>query len=129
MDLLKKENWWVWLIITILSNEVAVIILAALLKVFRKDAWYAKWQNWLIGALCLIFPVFIMFAIFMIQITCESAAKLDVPGKEIYLSPYIWIIGIIIPVIGWVLLGVLSLYLTIYTIVMLYRGAGEKYIQ
>lgn len=128
MNLLKKENWWVWLILTLYSQGVSTIVLGAMTGVFTKKAWYANWKNWVIGLVCLIFPALIMAYIFLIQITCQTAAKLDVPGKEVYLSPYIWILCIIIPIFGWMLMFIMLIYLEIYTIVMLYRGAGEKYI-
>ena len=70
-----------------------------------------------------------MLCIFSIQILSLVAAKLDVNGKEIYLSPYIWILGLIIPIIGWVAIFALIIYLEIGVIVRLYKGAGEKYIK
>lgn len=129
MDLLKKENWWIWLIIYIFGQGVGTYILAYFLGVYDREAWYAKWQYWLIGFLCCIFPALIMLAIFSIQITVKSAEKLEVPGNEIYAQPYVWILGIIIPILGWILLGIMSLYLTIYTIIALYNGKAEKYIK
>ena len=128
MDLLKRENWWIWLIIYIFGQGVGIYVLAALLQVYSKDAWYAKWQNWLIGVLCCIFPAFIMFTVFTIQITVETAKKLEVPGYEIYGSVYIWILGLIIPIFGWIAIAVMNIYLQIYILVSLYRGNGEQYI-
>ena len=37
----------------------------------------------------------------------ETAKKLNVPGDEIYMTPYSWILCIIIPIIGWILLLVM----------------------
>ncbi len=128
MDLLKQKNWWIWLLISIFGGWTSNLFLGALLNVYDKEAWYAKWQNWLLGILLLVFPFVIMVAIFNLQITSLVAAKLDVPGKEIYLSPYIWILLLIIPIIGWILLSVLIIYLNIWIIVMLYRGSGEQYV-
>lgn len=128
MDLLKRENWWIWLIIYLFGQGVGIYILAALLKVYDKNAWYAKWEYWLVGVLCCFFPALIMFSVFTIQITVETAKKLDVAGSEIYGSAYIWILGLIIPIIGWIALGVMSLYLTINTLIALYRGNAEQYI-
>ena len=62
--------------------------------------------------------------VFQIQIACEVNAKLGTPGSEIYLSPYIWILGLIIPIVGWILVIVMVFYLQIWYLVMLYRGAG-----
>ncbi len=126
MKLLKKENWWIWLLVDIFSSGAGYISLAALLDVFDENAWYAKWQNWLLGLILFIFPITIMAIIFILQMTCLVAAKLEVPGKEIYLSPYIWILCLIIPIIGWVFLCVMALYLEIWILVMLSRGKGES---
>lgn len=127
MKLLKQENWWIWLLVAIFTGGAANLLIGVLLEVFDKNAWYAKWQNWLLGLLLLIFPFFIMIVVFNIEITARVAAKLNVPGSEIYLSPYIWILLLIIPIIGWILLSVLLIYINIWIIVMLYRGAGDKY--
>lgn len=128
MDLLKKENWWIWLIIYLFGQGVGIYILAALLKVYDKEAWYCKWQYWLIGILCCIFPAIIMFSIFTIQISMQTAKKLDIPGSEIYTNPYVWIVGLIIPIIGWICLAVISTYISIFTLVALFQGNAEKYI-
>lgn len=128
MNILKKENWWVWLLLLLFSEGTAVLVLGALLDCFNKEAWYAKWYIWLIGLLLFIFPFAVMVTVLLIQMTSLAAAKLDVQGKEFYLSPYIWIILVIIPIIGWICLGLLFLYLNIGILVQLYNGAGEKYI-
>ncbi|MDD2181577.1 MAG: hypothetical protein PHW32_04325 [Bacilli bacterium] len=128
MKILKKENWWIWLLLLLFGNGASNILLGALLDVYDKDAWYAKWQNWLLGFVCFFFPFFIMILVFVIQITCQVAAKLNVPGKEVYLSPYIWMLMIIVPVIGWIFFIITSIYVTIWPVIMLYRGEGEQYI-
>jgi len=128
MKLLKKENWWLWLLLTLFSGGSSVIVLGALLDCYDDKAWYANYKYWLIGFICFIFPVTIMISVFQIQMLCLTAAKLDIPGKEVYLSPYIWLLCIIIPIIGWILLIVMLLYLEIWTIVSLYKGNAEKYI-
>lgn len=127
MQILKKENWWIWLLLLIFTQGTSTLILGALLDVFDKNAWYAKWKYWTIGAVCFIFPVIIMFYVFSVQILCLTAAKLSIPGKEIYLTPYTWILCLIIPIIGWILLAVMLIYLEIWTIVALYKGNGEKF--
>jgi hypothetical protein len=128
MKILKKENWWVWLLLWLFSSGTSTIVLGALLDVYRKDAWYAKWQYWVIGALALFLPFTVMLIVFNIEILTKTSAKLNVPGKEIYLSPYVWLILLIIPILGWIFLIVMTVYLYIWTLVMLHRGAGEKYI-
>ncbi|HHW68797.1 MAG TPA: hypothetical protein GX747_00455 [Tenericutes bacterium] len=129
MKLLGKQNWWFWLILNFLLQGSGTIALAILTDCFDENAWYANWRNWLIGTVCFIFPVFIMASIFILQMTAQVAAKLNVKGHEIYLSPYVWLILLIIPIFGWALFFVLILYLQIWTLVMLYKGEGEKYIK
>ncbi len=125
--LLKKDKWWVWLISTLFGGFVAYFLLGFLLDVYNKDAWYAKWQNWVLSLILFVFPFFIMFVVFDLVVTSKICAKLEVPGTEIYLSPYIWLFLLIVPIIGWILLMVLIVYLKIWIVVMLYRGYGEKY--
>lgn len=127
MNLLKRENWWIWLLLLLFSSGCNTVALGALLDVYNSKAWYTKWYYWVIGAL-LIIPISIMIIVFNIQITSLTAAKLKVSGKELYLSPYIWIILLIVPILGWILFVVLYLYLHIDILIKLYNGAGEKYI-
>lgn len=129
MEIIKKENWWIWVLLLLFSNGTSNIVLGALLSVYDKNAWYAKPKNWIISFLCFVFPFFIMIGVFEIQIMCQVNAKLNTPGSEIYLSPYIWLSLIIVPIIGWILFIVLILYLSIWPIVMLKRGNGEEYIK
>ena len=128
MKLLKKENWWIWLILFLFSEGTSSIVLGALLDVFDKNAWYAKLKYWLIG-LIFVIPFTIMISIFSIEILCKTAAKLNVKGIEYYLSPYVWIILLIIPFIGWIAFVILLLYLNIAILVNLYKGKAEKYIK
>ena len=128
MGLLRKENWFVCLMLSFLSQGMFAFVLAYFMEAYEKDAWYRKWQYWVFGALCFIFPIFIMFYVFEIQMMVKVASKLEVTGKEIYDNPYTWILCLIVPVIGWILLIVMSLYLQIFTIVALYKGNGEKYL-
>ena len=103
-------------------------MLGALLDVFDKNAWYAKLKYWIIG-LILIIPFSVMISVFSIEILCKTASKLDVKGSEYYLSPYIWIILLVIPFIGWIAFMVLLLYLNISIIINLHKGKAEKYIK
>ena len=169
MNILKKENWWIWLILAIFTGGSASLVLAALLGVYDKDAWYIRWtkkcsKKIIIAAVAALIILFIystisiitldykeelvpseiplslsivsliysaigiIATIFTIQILAQTNAKLKTPGSEIYLSPYIWILCIIIPILGWIMLAVMLIYLSFWYIVMLYRGSGEKYI-
>lgn len=129
MGLLKKENWFVCLLLNVITEGLFMLIPAYYLGCMKKDAWYRKWQYWFFGGVCLIFPAIIMFFIFLIQMTISVAEKLEVPGKEVYASPYVWILCIIIPVIGWALFLVLWIYIEVWPVVKLYQGAGEKYVE
>ena len=128
MKLLKRENWFMWLIINVASYGFGGIALAAILDCFDEDAWYFKWYYWLFAFCCFFFPFFIMLLVFLVEMTCRTAAKLELPGKEIYLTPYIWLLFIIIPFIGWLGFILLILYLEIGILVCLARGNAEKYI-
>lgn len=129
MDLLKKENWGICLFLNIVTGGLFYFVLAYFMECYSKEAWYAKWQYWVFGTLCLIFPAFIMLMVFAIQINCAVAAKLNVPGEKIYNTPYTWIVLFIIPVLGWTLLIIMSIYLYIWPNVNLAKGNGEKYIK
>ena len=128
MKLLERKYWWFWLLLTLATGGAGSIALACLTDSIDYKAWYMKGKNWLIGLLCLFYPFLIMVMILQIQLSCNVAAKLDVPGKEIYLSPYVWILCLVVPVIGWIMLMVMLLYIEIWTIVSLCKGNGEKYI-
>ena len=69
-----------------------------------------------------------MLSVFMLQISCETAAKLGVKGSEYYLSPFVWLLLLIVPIIGWTLLTVMIIYIYVWTLVALYNGNGEKFI-
>ena len=129
MKLLKKQNWWLYLLLQICTFGLFTFVMAHHLKVYDEDAWYQNWRYWFFSGLCFVFPIFIVALVFAVQITCEVAAKLNVPVKEIYNTPYSWILCIIVPVVGWVLLIVMFIYIIIWTIAMLAKGNGEKYIE
>jgi len=111
----------------IFSEATSTIVLGAMLDVFDKKAWYTKWYIWIIGLIFML-PISVMIVVFNLEITSKTAAKLEVKGADYYLSPYIWIILLIIPFIGWIGFIALVLYLNIAIIVKLYNGNGEKYI-
>lgn len=167
MELLKKENWWIWLMLAFLSGGSSILVLGALLDLYDHEAWYYRWMKKfpkgvvivvgiIIGFVALFSPFILSFMavvdipqtnflpfmilsillfiymlvslvllIFQIQILAQVNAKLQTPGSEIYLSPYVWILGLIIPIIGWIMLLVMYVYLQIWYLVMLYRN-GES---
>lgn len=128
MNLLKRENWLACLFLTILSEGLFIFVMGYFMKAYDKNAWYTKWQYWVFGTIFFIFPAIIMLAVFLIEINCKIANMLLVPGKSIYYNPYTWIICLIVPIVGWVFLIVMSLYIMIWPNIMLKEGNGEKFI-
>ncbi|MDD3453066.1 MAG: hypothetical protein PHN42_02150 [Bacilli bacterium] len=122
MSLLKKENWFICFILMIISQGTFIFVLAYLMRLYDKKAWYYNYKYWMLGIMCLFFPALIMLIIFMIQMTCKVAASLDVPGKELYNTPYTWIVCLIVPIVGWVLFIVMLLYIIIWPFIMLKEG-------
>ena len=122
---IKKENWWFYLLLNVVTFGLFYLVLAKSLNCFNKDAWYMKWQYWVFGSLCLIFPVFLMLMVFVIQMNCAVAAKLNVSGSNIYNAPYSWIICFIVPVFGWTLLIIMYLYVFIFPIIKIAGGRNE----
>ena len=43
MKILKKENWWIWLLLLLFSQGSSTFVLGALLDVYDKKEWYTKW--------------------------------------------------------------------------------------
>lgn len=129
MSLLKKENWFVNVILSLTTLGFSNFLLGYMLDVYDKDAWYTKWEYWIGGLICLIFPAFIMLYVFVIETTVIVANKLNVPGKEIYASPYSWALCLAVPVLGWILLIVMLIYINVWILVMLSKGEGEKYVK
>ena len=128
MNLCKKENFWVWIIFYVCLGGFNSLIMGCALNLYDKNKWYANPAVWVISILLLIFPALILFAIFQLQILCESAKKLKVPGEKIYLNPIMWLMGIIIPFIGWGFLTVLIIYINIYIIYQFSQGIAEENI-
>lgn len=129
MDFLKRENWWLCLLLNLISGGIFYLVLAKFMNLYDKDAWYCNKWYWIFGTICLVFPVFIMLMIFIIEMNAKVAQALLVPGDKLYYSPYVWILLIIIPIIGWVLLIVMDIYISVWPMVSLYKGNGEKYIK
>lgn len=125
--MLKKKNWFIILLLNIITLGLFNFVLAFKLNLYDEEAWYNKWQYWFCASLCLIFPVFIMFIVFLIQITVKVALKLKVDGADIYNSPYSWILCVIIPIVGWSLLFTMFIYLLVFISVVIKDGKGDIY--
>lgn len=129
MSLLKRKNWPIILIMGIITNSIFIFVVAYMLDLYDKKAWYMKWQYWVIAGLCLFFPVLLLAVVLEVHMLCKIASKLNIPGSEIYNTPYTWILCIIVPVIGWIMLLVMYIYLNVFIIAKLCQGEGEKYIK
>lgn len=121
MKVLQSKNWWLYLILSIITGGIFSLYVAHKLELYDEDAWYSNYKNWVLGVYLCIFPVVIMFIIFVIQINCKVASTLYVPGSNIYNQPYSWILCIVVPVVGWTLLLVMYVYIIIWSSVMIYH--------
>ena len=126
--MLKKQNWWIGFVLNILTLGLIVFIFGKKLSVYQKNAWYTNIYYWILGIICGFFPALIMFFIFNVQISILVSEKLDVPLKKIYTLPYIWVLGIIIPIIGWITLILLFIYTHLWYFISIMQGKVEKYI-
>lgn len=105
----------------IIADLLFIINNAKKYNLFKSDAWYSKWQYWTVATLCLVFPVFIMAFVFLIQTLCSLANHLKVSGSVIYNSPYSWILCMIVPLVGWALFIAMFLYINIYSVIKAYK--------
>lgn len=127
MELLKRENTWIWILLFFLTGGASIFMLGALLGVYKKGAWYSKWYYWVLGVITII-PALIMVIVLFLTTLTKISKKLGVAGSEIYAFPYSWILCIIVPILGWVLLFIMLIYLTVWHLVKLNQGGAEKYI-
>ncbi len=167
MNLLKKENWFVWLILLFLSYGMSNFALASTLDVYEETPWFLKWaknKNDLFKLLAILITltiillltfystqiteliyestnIFVTLTLFIaslyssiiliaaiiafINVSTKVAAKLNVKGSELYLSTYIWIVSLIIPILGWAVFVLMFLYVILAPIYMIYKGQGE----
>ena len=107
---LKEKNFWIYVVLNVVTFGLFTFYIAYKIDLYDKSAWYYRWYYWVLGFLLGIFPGLIMFLVFSVQIGSLVSAKLDVPGKEIYLPPYVWIVSLIVPILGWTLFIVLYFY-------------------
>lgn len=128
MTLLKRNYWWFWLLLNIITSSISNLFLGKILKVYEKNAWYTKWYYWVLGIMFGIFPALIMLSILIIEVTVKISVKLEVPGQKIYALPYPWLIAFIIPIIGWTIFIIMLIYINIMYIIKLFQRKGEQYI-
>lgn len=125
MKLLKKNNFWIYLILNVITCGIFNLYIARKLNLKKDDEWYSKWQYWFFGTVCLIFPVFLMFIVYVVQMNCKVCNKLKVSGSNIYNIPYSWILFIIIPIVGWALLITMCLYVIIMPSIKVLQGSEK----
>ena len=128
MTLLKRNYWWFWLLLNIVTGSISNLFLGKLLNVYEKDAWYTKWYYWVLGIIFGFLPALIMLLVLIIEVTIKICVKLEVPGSDLYTLPYPWIICFIIPIVGWALFVILLVYTNLWYAIKLFKGKGEKYI-
>lgn len=126
MGLLKKENWFINLMMAIFTLGGYIVIPAYLLKLYEKDKWYANPKYWICGAIMLLFPVVLMLVVLALQMTVRVASYGKIEGENIYGNVYVWITLLAIPVVGWILLIVMYIYLQFFIILKIKEGAFEK---
>ncbi len=110
MEKLNKKYFWLYVVLNFLTLGFFTFYIAYKLNLYDKKAWYCRWYYWVLGFVFGIFPGLVMFLIFNIKIGCLVSSKLNVAGDEIYLLPYIWIVSLIVPVLGWTVFIVLYFY-------------------
>lgn len=120
---MRRKETIIYCLLNIITFGIFNLILASILDLYNEAAWYNKWQYWFFGALCLIFPIFVMFFVFALQMIIEVAKKLEVHGSEIYGTPYSWILCLIVPFVGWVCFAVMLIYLLVFIDVNLIKNS------
>ena len=126
MKITKKEAY-IYCILDIVTLGLFNLILAGILDLYDQKAWYNKWPYWFFGTLCLIFPVFIMFIVFYIQMLTVVAKHFNVNGSDIYGTPYSWILCVIVPFVGWICLIVMFIYLVVFTCINIIKSSEVKH--
>ena len=106
-----KKNIIISLLMMIFIPIIPVIAISSEMNLLDKDAWYYKWQYWFFATVCFLLPVIVLVIIFLIEQLVKIASKLKIAGSDLYITPYFWILCVVIPVIGWILLLVTYIYL------------------
>lgn len=110
MGKLKKKYFWIYVLLNFLTFGLFTFYIAYKFNLYEKNAWYFRWYYWILGFLFGIFPGILMFLVFNIKIGCLVSEKLKVPGEEIYSYPYVWIVSLIVPILGWAIFIILYFY-------------------
>ena len=129
MKYLHSKRWFICFLLNLISFGMFTFYIGKKLDVYEKDAWYCNISFWIISFLLGIVPSIFLFIIFSIEIGCKVCKKLSVPFGKYYSYPYIWILFLIIPIIGWSLFIVLYIYVHFWYIFYLKRGYGEVFIK
>ena len=129
MKLLKRKYSIFWLLLSLITCNISILLYAGLLGVYEDNAWYNQWYVWVLSFLLGIVPALILFLIMLIETMVKVAKEFEIGGQNIYGYPYVWIGCLIVPVIGWTVFIIMILYLYIWYIVGLFQGKGEKYLK
>lgn len=129
MRYLRKKNWFICFLLNLVTLGMFTFYIGKKLDVYEDDAWYCNFSFWVISFLLGIIPSIFLFVVFNIEIGSRVCEKLSVPFDKYYSYPYIWILFLIVPVIGWSLFIVFYIYVHFWYIFYLERGYGEKYIK
>lgn len=119
-----KWNQFLYLILNVLTLGFFTFYVAYKLNLYEKDVWYSKWYYWVLAFLCGFLPGFILLLIFNIKMSCLVSSKLSVPGEEVYLYPYFWILCLVVPILGWSLFIVLYIYVHIWYVFLIKNWMG-----
>ena len=129
MKYLYKKNYFICFLLNVITLGMFTFYIGKKLDVYQKDAWYCNFSFWVISFLLGIVPSILLFIIFNIEVSCNDCKKLNVPYENYYSYPYVWILFLIIPIIGWSLFIILYIYVHFWYIFYLKRGYGEEYIK
>ena len=72
---LKEKNFWIYVVLNVVTFGLFTFYIAYKLDLYDKSAWYYRWYYWVLGFLLGIFPGLIMFLVFSVQIGSLVSAK------------------------------------------------------
>lgn len=104
-----KKNSLKVLLLNVITLGLYTFYIGKKLDVYE-NVWYRKWYLWFLGFILGIIPGLIMFLVFYIKIGCDVSKKLNVPFDRFYSYPYVWLLCLIVPIVGWSLFIVLNIY-------------------
>lgn len=123
----KNKNRFILLSMIILVFIIGFMFLIYETQILNHVENNTDFLTFVLFIISLLYSVIsVCFFIAVISIFTRTAAKLEVKGSEIYLSPYIWCGSLIIPFIGWAFFASMLLYVVFSPVYNLSIGKGEK---